>query len=197
MRGNWDGHNYSSLRSNAAASAAIQRGQERIAVSEDKLANWRYENPDAMGTWTTKYGCVVAFGGMKVYYGRCRDCGGLVTTRRPDPPRQVVRSAFGRGRWPERCPDCRRAVEEAHDDRARARMAKIRAERRRIKPKYDLLHQESRLGGWADILTPEIGALVGRSLGIWCLECGEVIKFALHVTFPRPIPWLSDTRKEQ
>ena len=47
-----------------------------------KVDRFREENPDFFDTWPTKYGHVVQFWGMRVYYGACQECGGLVTTRR-------------------------------------------------------------------------------------------------------------------
>lgn len=201
MRGNWDGHNFNAGKRGTSGSADIALNIERIAVSEGKLAAWRDEHPDAMGTWTTKHGCVVAFGGMKVYYGRCRDCGVLVTTRRANPPRAVVRGG-GNGRWPTRCAECSERKRQEHDDKARARMAKVRAERKQARrkrltnPKYDLFVDPELVDG----LTPDWlnlrRGLAGKSLGIRCLDCGEPIKFALHITFPRPIPGKTTRRND-
>ena len=78
----------------------------------------RQDKPDALHTWETAYGCVVRFGGMNVYYGRCKDCGDLVTTHRPEP-----------GPWPRQCDPCRDAKAKAHADKARHRMAALRAKR--------------------------------------------------------------------
>lgn len=149
MRGNWDGHEYSAgPRVGAAGSADIQLNTERVAVSESKLAKWRHEHPDAFGTWETKYGCVIAFGGMKVYYGRCPNvivhdgsclvphggrkqsctcppCGRLVTARRPDPPRAVVRGSKG-GRWPMYCVECREAKNQSAANQNRRYAANYR-----------------------------------------------------------------------
>ncbi|WP_139320499.1 hypothetical protein [Saccharomonospora sp. CUA-673] len=68
---------------------------------EDKLQTWRRKNPDFFRTWETKTGCVIAFGGMKVFYGRCPDCGALVTTRR-----RMKHGGFKEGRWPVYCRPC-------------------------------------------------------------------------------------------
>jgi hypothetical protein len=95
---------------------------------ESHLDKWRKDNPNAFRTWTTKLGCVIQFWGMRVYYGRCKDCGGLVTDRR-----SVARYRKGItniGRWRERCGGCAEVNRQAHEDGARFRMARLRQKRR-------------------------------------------------------------------
>lgn len=92
-----------------------------------KVDRWRRENPNAFRTWTTKRGCVVQFWGMRIYYGRCRDCAGLVTARR-----SVAHHKDGRtwtGKWPELCHGCKDAKVTTHSDRARYRMSELRRKR--------------------------------------------------------------------
>lgn len=73
-------------------------------------------------TWNTAYGCVVMFGGVRVYYGRCRDCDCVLHTRRR------VGEMPG-ARWPMLCQNCRERKSEEHADKARHRMARLRRER--------------------------------------------------------------------
>lgn len=93
-----------------------------------RLDQFYRENPDhlktSFETWETKYGCVVAFGGVKVYYGRCKGCGGLVTARRAE-----ISGFMKGGRWPALCEPCRVANEQKRADNARRRMAALRAKR--------------------------------------------------------------------
>lgn len=95
-----------------------------------RLDRWRSENPDELRTWTTKLGCVVQFWGVRLYYGLCKDCGGLVTDRRSVARfRGVVTNI---GRWKERCEGCARLNDERHEDNARHRMARLRRQRREV-----------------------------------------------------------------
>lgn len=122
----------------------------------NRLDAWRRNNPNAMNTWTTKYGCVVAFGGMRIYYGRCKDCSGLVTLLRGDT----------KGRWPERCDDCRERKSEAHDNGARGRVARSR------KAQYEHRAEQFAKAG----LPPARQGvrLDGQPREYKCNECGEV-----------------------
>lgn len=197
----WGGHGYITAVGSARGAAAAAIGAERIAHSEALLEAWRDEHPDAMASWEAGNGCVVAFGGMKVYYGRCVDCNAVVTTRRADPARVAVRGR-GKGRWPLRCATCREQKRQEHDDKARVRMARVRAERRqgrrerRLNPKREMWGDTELTDGFVhDHPAFPRFDLVGKSLGIWCLDCGQVIRFALHITFPRPIPKRADTPK--
>ena len=92
-----------------------------------KVDRWRRDNPDALRTWETKRGCVVQFWGMRIYYGTCKECGGLVHTRRD--VSRYRRGMTQRGRWPEHCDECARAKGRKHDDQARSRMARLREDR--------------------------------------------------------------------
>lgn len=89
-----------------------------------RLDAWRRDNADALQTWETKYGCVVLFWGMKVYYGRCRACPEIVTSRRNANTR-----GGGAGRWPELCNECRARKSDQDANSARRRMARLRRER--------------------------------------------------------------------
>ncbi|GEM31166.1 hypothetical protein NN3_21730 [Nocardia neocaledoniensis NBRC 108232] len=95
----------------------------------NKVDVYREANPDEFHTWTTRYGCVVQFWGHRVYYGRCQDCSGLVTTRR-NIRRYRHKPITQIGRWPSRCPECAEAAWEKHNDQARYRMARLRARRK-------------------------------------------------------------------
>lgn len=91
---------------------------------------WRRRNPNALRTWTTSNGgCVVQFWGMRVYYGNCADCRTLVTTRRKISHPQYATGQTNIGRWPKYCAGCNRRRGEEHNDRARGRMQRLRAQR--------------------------------------------------------------------
>ncbi|WP_104182591.1 hypothetical protein [Mycobacterium avium] len=107
---------------------ANMRGRQPAAVAT-KVDRWRRENPNAFHTWTTKRGCVVQFWGMRVYYGKCRDCSRLVTTRRNIMGRKHREGETKLGRWPELCSVCRKDKYESHAASARYRMARLRRER--------------------------------------------------------------------
>jgi hypothetical protein len=113
-----------------------QEDRERAAAPAPdvptRVDRWRRENPDAFRTWTTKHGCVVQFWGMRVYYGICRDCPGLVTDRRSISGADANRFKTGPtqlGRWPMLCDDCRERRYEDHAAAARYRMARLRRDR--------------------------------------------------------------------
>lgn len=89
-----------------AAGVANSRGREAAGVPT-RVDRWRRENPNALRSWTTKHGCVVQFWGMRVYYGSCRDCSALVTTRRNIAGLTHRDGQTLLGRWPELCPQCR------------------------------------------------------------------------------------------
>jgi hypothetical protein len=117
--------NTDELRHAREAAEASARRPRRMngGVTERDVANvdrWREANPDALRTWATEYGCVVAFWGMRVYYGTCQSCGGLVTARRP-------MAYHGKtGRWPKNCRDCQKRKHEEHANQARYRMRRRR-----------------------------------------------------------------------
>lgn len=127
------------------------------------INRWREANPDALRTWTTTYGCVVAFWGMRVYYGTCQSCGCLVTARRP-----MTYNFNGTGRWPKNCRGCQERKAEEHADNARYRMRKARRKYAGQKPRYDLIRHTS-------LVRPDWLSLVRKRLGIDCLDCGEPI----------------------
>ncbi|GAB5018445.1 hypothetical protein JHV675_50260 [Mycobacterium avium subsp. hominissuis] len=82
-----------------------------------KVERWREENPDHFCTWETKYGCVIQFWGMRVYYGRCKEegCNGLVTTRRSIQGEHEYKFKTGRtmlGAYPSLCDNCRKRKQE-------------------------------------------------------------------------------------
>lgn len=123
----------------------------------------RAENPDELQTWTTTYGCVVAFWGMRVYYGTCQSRGCLVTARRP-------MAYHGQtGRWPKNCPDCQERLAEEHDDKARHRM-------RRARHKYEHLGRRRDDGFKYGSQFPDWLSVARKRLGIDCLDCGEPIR---------------------
>ncbi|UXA17657.1 hypothetical protein [Mycobacterium sp. SMC-4] len=112
--------NYAAIRAAGIAETLRTRPSgytERDAANIDR---WRQANPNALRTWTTTYGCVVAFGGMLVYYGRCKHCGDLVTTRR----KMAYRP--NNGRWPYTCQGCRSRREKKHNADAKHRMRALR-----------------------------------------------------------------------
>lgn len=102
----------------------------RVGPVPTRVDAWRRQNPDAFHTWKTKTGCVVQFWGMRVFYGRCRDCAGLVTKRRNIQGHRFRRGQTNIGRWPERCPECTARVTAKHDAGATERMRRLRAERK-------------------------------------------------------------------
>ncbi|MEU9807025.1 hypothetical protein [Mycobacterium sp. NPDC050853] len=106
--------------------AAVEVFQERrTALAREKTQAWLDYNPDSIERWPTKFGTVAAWGGFRVYYGTCPDCGGLVTSRK----KGICRSLRGDGRWPKYCLRCREARRQAHDDGARRRVRTLRAKR--------------------------------------------------------------------
>jgi hypothetical protein len=106
----------------ADALAKPRGGQKAAHRSAANIDRWRAENPDKVRHGKAAYGCVVAFWGMRVYYGTCQSCERLVTARKP-------MSYSGQdGRWPKYCPTCRSRKAQEHDDKARQRMARLRRE---------------------------------------------------------------------
>ncbi|SKX76339.1 Uncharacterised protein [Mycobacteroides abscessus subsp. bolletii] len=102
-----------------------RRRKDISGFTERDVANirrWREDNPNSVGRWDTKYGTCAAWGGFKMYYGTCQDCGCLVTARRP--------SWGNQGRWPKYCQTCRERQAQEHDNKARGRMRRRRAEGR-------------------------------------------------------------------
>jgi hypothetical protein len=95
-----------------------------------KVDKYRRENPNAFYTYEVEKtgGCVVQFWGFRIYYGRCANCSELVTTRRNISQRK--RGETRTGRWPSYCAECIRQRAEDHNDKARVRMQRLRAERK-------------------------------------------------------------------
>jgi hypothetical protein len=119
---------YPRISADDLAAAVKPLNDKQAKAVATHLDRWRAENPDALRVWTTKLGCVVQFWGMRLYYGLCKDCGGLVTDRRGiSHSRDVVTNI---GRWRERCPECADKAEQVHADSARSRMARLRRSRR-------------------------------------------------------------------
>jgi hypothetical protein len=106
------------------AAAAASRENRRVD-SAARIDKWREENPNALRTWTTKYGCVVQFWGVRIYYGECADCKALVHTRRDVSGYREGQTHVGR--WPKQCDQCRQRRSAEHNDRARGRMRRHRA----------------------------------------------------------------------
>jgi hypothetical protein len=104
-----------------------ERAKAQKARATAGVNKFRAENPDDFHTWTTKYGCVVQFWGMRVYYGTCQTCKGLVTARRDVSKYKAGRTQIGR--WPKYCQVCRELKAGEHNAAARKRMAQLRKER--------------------------------------------------------------------
>jgi hypothetical protein len=154
-------------REAAEASARYRNPRGTTDRSITNINRWRAANPDALRTWTTTYGCVVAFWGMRVYYGTCQSCGELATARRP------MAYHGSTGRWPKNCPDCQLRKAEDHADQARYRMRRVRGQYSHVRPRYDLIRHGS-------LVRPDYLSVVRKRLGINCLECGEPIRIVAH-----------------
>lgn len=109
------------------ALVAAEEARARKARAARGVDKYRKENPDDFRTWETEYGCVVQFWGMRVYYGSCRDCPGLVTTKRNVSGYRAGPTQIGR--WPLLCETCRERRKAEHAEAARKRMARLRKER--------------------------------------------------------------------
>lgn len=116
--------NFPEISPEDRAGAVIPLTYKQALAVPNRLDAWRRDNPNAFATWETKYGCVVVFWGWKIYYGRCVDCGGVVTTRR-----QADGRGQGSARWPKYCPECKERRCEEHNEQARYRMQRLRRER--------------------------------------------------------------------
>lgn len=169
-----EGEALGAVRGEAIATPPYRKPRGTTDRSIANIKRYRKENPDAIRRWDTTYGCVVAFWGMRVYYGTCQSCGGLVTSRRPMAYHGTT------GRWPKNCPECSRRKAEDHDDRARYRMRKLRGRYGGWLPRQDELQESAdRFPAWKSLLR--------KPLGIWCLDCGEQIRItALRDTPSRP-----------
>jgi hypothetical protein len=118
---------YPRITTDDRADAVIPLSHRDAKQVDSKVDRWRRENPDAFYTYDVEKtgGCVVQFWGYRIYYGRCVDCTGLVTTRR-----KISHKKEGptwTGRWPKYCTECNTRKREAHSDAARARMRRLRA----------------------------------------------------------------------
>jgi hypothetical protein len=115
-----------------------------------KVDRWRRQNPDFFDWWETKYGCVVQFWGVRLYYGhcqfvvehhancltvagskkwKCRDCNrchSLVHTRRSIQGKRHRDGPTQLGRWPMYCPDCRERSSQRRASRNRKYSANYR-----------------------------------------------------------------------
>jgi hypothetical protein len=151
------------LRADALATPRYRKPRGTTDRSIANIDKWRAENPDELRTWTTTYGCVVAFWGMRVYYGTCQSCARLVTARRPMAYHSTT------GRWPKNCRDCQGRKAEEHADQARHRMRRARQKYAHLRPRYDLIRNGS-------VVRPDWLSLVRKRLGIDCLDCGEPIR---------------------
>ena len=109
------------------ALVAAEEARARKARAARGVDKYREDNPDDFRTWETKYGCVVQFWGMRVYYGTCRDCPGLVHTRRNVSGYRAGPTQIGR--WPVLCEVCRERRTAEHAEAARKRMAELRRKR--------------------------------------------------------------------
>lgn len=94
-----------------------------------KLDAWRRDNPNAFHTRKTKYGCMVQFGGFRIYYGKCASCDVLVHTRRYVADKNHPLGFTGS--WPKYCEPCRARKQDEHNEGARHRMARHRKEQRK------------------------------------------------------------------
>lgn len=99
---------------------------------ETRVREWQAENPNYFYTWETEYGCVVCFGGFKVFYGRCKYCGAVLHTRRRLP---LITHPFGSGKWPSLCDPCR--AEQAAIASRRS-MRKLRAHKKLERKQFRL-----------------------------------------------------------
>ncbi|MGV0603370.1 hypothetical protein [Mycolicibacterium sp. XJ1904] len=139
-------------------------GSLRALGVKTKVDRWREENPDALRTWKTTNGCVVQFGGMRIYYGtcpnvldhdaaclvphggrkescKCQPCGGLVTTRRSVQGERHREGMTQLGRWPVYCPECRQRNQAASYTKNRKYAANYRRgmyERRGFGPRQGI-----------------------------------------------------------
>ncbi len=100
---------------------------EEAGQVTSRLDRWRSENPDTYRGWSTMFGCVIQMWGVRMYYGRCKDCGARVMCRRD--VSQYRSGQTNLGRWQERCADCVRRKGEGHNGNARHRMARLRRDR--------------------------------------------------------------------
>ncbi|BBY60317.1 hypothetical protein MSAR_34530 [Mycolicibacterium sarraceniae] len=119
---------------NAAIEAAhaSARWRNPPGTTERSTANidrWRAGHPNAVRTWTTKYGFVVAFLGVKVYYTRCKHC------RRPFSVLRKMAYHGRTGRWPVTCDECRGKRARKHNAGAKDRMRRARGKPVRAVPR--------------------------------------------------------------
>jgi hypothetical protein len=150
------------VRTTALATPRYRKPRGTTDRSIANIDKWRAENPDELRTWTTTYGCVVAFWGMRIYYGTCQSCGCLVTARRPMAYHGTT------GRWSKNCRDCRARKAEDHDDKARHRMRRARHKYANQGRRDDGFEYGSRFRDWLSVDR--------KRLGIDCLDCGEPIR---------------------
>jgi hypothetical protein len=157
--------------------AAVAMREARREGSAAKIEKWRQENPDHFTWWTTKYGCVVQFWGMRVYYGTCQVCQGLVTKRR-----DVTGYTEGQtqiGRWPKYCDDCRKRKDDEHNGNARKRMRK-----RRGRTRYPFDDVEDRYAKSGRPPTPQERAMVNARECDLCYRVISKARFKDHICHP-------------
>lgn len=118
-------------RVSALPSATVGRVEGGSAMNHvpTRLDAHIRDNPLTWKWWVPKNGgYVLALGGWKVYYGRCRECSVLVTTRRQAVVNGKYRSYTGR--WPDLCAECYETRRREHDAKAAERVRRKRAEQR-------------------------------------------------------------------
>jgi hypothetical protein len=100
----------------------------------NRVDRWREENPGVVTRWETQDGgYVTQMWDARIYRGECVDCGDLVTRTRYVGGMRHHAGKIWIGTWPKYCGGCSAAREDKHNDGARARMAKLRAERRKMR----------------------------------------------------------------
>ncbi|UZG58238.1 hypothetical protein [Rhodococcus opacus] len=118
---------YPRIATEDRADAVVPLSHKEAKTVDSKVDRWRRENVNDVKSWDTKRGHVVQWGGFRVYYGKCRDCSGLVTTRRDI--RRYKEGETNIGRWPLLCGPCRTQKAAANADAPRERMRRLRAKR--------------------------------------------------------------------
>lgn len=100
----------------------------------NRVDRWRKENPGVVTRWETAGGgYVTQMWDARIYRGECGDCGDLVTRTRYIGGMEHHDGKTWIGDWPRYCDGCRGNRENKHNDGARVRMAKLRAERRMMR----------------------------------------------------------------
>jgi hypothetical protein len=161
----------------ADRAAAVASRENRKVDSAARIDKWREENPNALRTWTTKYGCVIQFWGMRIYYGECVDCKGLVHARRDV---SGYREGFTHvGRWPKLCDQCRARNAAEHNNRARGRMRRVRA-----RDRFPFDDADDRYTKSGRPPTPAEKAAATARECEWCHRVVSAARFDQHVCHP-------------